>query len=75
MTNQYLSADDFASLNDITSRHARRVLDGFASQRMWKGFVGRVRLAKGRGGNSGLRYEVLLNSLPESLQRSLRCDF
>ncbi|WP_416464779.1 hypothetical protein [Sphingomonas sp. VDB2] len=74
MSKSFLSAGEFAGLAAITPRHAQRVLEGFAHRKSWQGFLGAVRTCTGRGGKSGLRYEVLLSSLPEALQRAFKGD-
>ncbi|MCP3735967.1 Mu transposase C-terminal domain-containing protein [Sphingomonas sp. RP10(2022)] len=37
----------------------------------WRGAALHVRVIDGRGGNAGRRYEVLLSSLPEAIQKTL----
>jgi hypothetical protein len=69
---EWLSAAAFSELFGITERHGRRVLHGFLEETCWRGFCGQARIRTGRGGRSGIRYEVLASSLPEALQQPLR---
>ncbi len=68
----YLSALEFSLLAGVTERHARRVLVDAADGKTWAGSRLSVRKVFGRGGRSGLRYEVALSSLPEALQKAFR---
>jgi hypothetical protein len=70
----WLNCDDFAALICVTDRHARRLLSQAQASGRLHDYPIAVRVAKGRGGRSGLRYEVLLNSLPEALQRAFNGD-
>lgn len=70
-TTYWLSVAEFALLRRITPQAARKALRCVAKGRLWRGERLVVRTLHGRGGRSGLRYEVLLSSLPESYQRAL----
>ncbi|MGC4251654.1 MAG: hypothetical protein QM605_09390, partial [Sphingobium sp.] len=66
----WLSIAEIASLCDISRQSAHAaVISG-----KWRGHDLNIRSVHGRGGKSGLRYEVLLSSLPEALQRAFKDD-
>lgn len=64
----WIDAREFAELAGVTERHARRMLQmALAKKSSQRGGI-KVREVAGRGGRSGLRYEVALNSLSLDLQ-------
>ncbi|OHC95932.1 MAG: hypothetical protein A3H25_10525 [Sphingomonadales bacterium RIFCSPLOWO2_12_FULL_63_15] len=69
-----MTSDQFAELASMPARTARYALHRAAIGKPVKKWRVIVRKIEGRGGNSGLRYEVLLNSLPEALQRAFKGD-
>jgi transposase len=74
VTHKWLSVELFSELVGITDRHARRVCISFSKGKGWNDMLGSVRTKKGRGGRSGVRYEILLSSLPVHLQGLLGDD-
>ena len=72
--NTWITSANLCNVCGITDRHARRILTGFADGKVWKGSCGQVRTIKGRGGRAGMRYEVLLSSLSEELQRAFKAS-
>jgi hypothetical protein len=64
---EYVSADEFAVEADISPQAARKIIRGASAGRAWRGVHLEIRPVFGRGGKSGLRYEVSLNSLLEAL--------
>lgn len=71
---EWLTAPEFGTLAGISRRGAMKALSRAAIGQTWNGVALNVRQRAGRGGKSGLRYEVLLNSLPEALQRAFKGD-
>src|SRR3546814_623780 len=67
----WLSVGEFASLLDITPQAARKRVRR-ALVESTGGLI--VRQVEGRGGRSGVRYEVLLSSLSEDVQEAFRAD-
>lgn len=72
MRERWLTTAEFTELTGTARQVANRVLKRCHSGKMWKGFALNVREVPGRGGRSGIRYEVALSSLPEALQEALR---
>jgi hypothetical protein len=70
----WITASDFAALAGISERKARLGLHRIVSgkTRSWRGAALVVRTVPGRGGRSGLRYEVRVDSLPAELQVAWR---
>jgi hypothetical protein len=64
---QWLRADEFAELAGISLQAARRALRSGANGGSWRGHRIAVRHRLGRGGRSGVAYEVALQSLPETI--------
>lgn len=64
----WLSTAQFGELATLSPRGAKWVLAQAHSGRAWHTERLTVRTIRGRGGASGQRYEVLLSSLPMSLQ-------
>lgn len=67
----WLTCEQFASLVDIPCRSARHALHRAAIGNPVKRWPVLVRAVQGRGGRSGLRYEVALSSLPEAYKNPL----
>lgn len=67
----WLTADDFAEVAGISSRKARRALSLARDGRAWRENVLEVRTIHGRGGRSGIQYQVKVSSLPPHLQDRL----
>lgn len=61
---EWIGADELAGLAAISPQAARKAL----KQHSWRGGGLTVRMLPGRGGRSGLRYEVSVASLPDDLQ-------
>lgn len=61
---EWIGAYTLATLASISPQAARKAL----KQRSWRGRGLTVRMLPGRGGRSGLRYEVAVASLPDDLQ-------
>lgn len=72
MTARFLSTTDFAVLAGVSRQAAHKCLLHARVGRTWRGHHLVVRASAGErgGGRSGVRYEVLLSSLPEHLQRA-----
>ncbi len=69
----WIPAETFAELAGISARKARFALArAMARSRPWRGANLEVRCVRGRGGRSGLRYEVGVDSLPHALQERLK---
>lgn len=68
---RWLSCEEFAQLAEIPVRTARHAFKRASIGKPVKRWCVQVRTVEGRGGRSGLRYEVLISSLPEALQRAL----
>lgn len=66
----WLTASEFAQLAGTSRRAATKALSRSLADKEWHGVSLIVREVDGRGGNCGQRYEVLLSSLPEPLQRA-----
>jgi hypothetical protein len=64
---QWVGADEFAELAGISLQAARRALRRGINGGTWRGHWIAVRHRLGRGGRSGLAYEVALESLPETI--------
>lgn len=71
----WLAASQFAALAGISPQKARKALQLSHQLRPWRRHLLTVRLVSGRGGRSGLKYEVLLLSLPAELQERHRTEF
>ncbi|CAN5881074.1 hypothetical protein BH11PSE6_BH11PSE6_03720 [soil metagenome] len=70
----WLTCEQFAELTKIPLRTARHALKMAASGKPVKHWQVLVRVQPGRGGKSGLRYEVALSSLSEAYQVAFRGD-
>lgn len=70
MPDNWISTPRFGLLAGISRRAALKAAVNASNGLCWRGQPLDVRQTPGRGGNSGLRYEVLLSSLPEALQRA-----
>ena len=70
----YLSTVDLANLSSISRQAIEKVLLKIASGQtsLWRGSELEVRIAHGRGGRSGIRYEVKVDSLPIELQERFK---
>lgn len=70
----WISSRDFAALAAMTGQRSRFVCKAHLTgeARSWRGASLVVRTVRGRGGRSGLCYEVLVSSLPPDLQERLR---
>ncbi len=64
----FLGTNEFSSLAGITRQKGHRALSRAYSGLPWRGHHLIVRVVHGKGGKSGLRYEVWLPSLPLELQ-------
>jgi hypothetical protein len=64
---QWVGADEFAALAGISLQAARRALHRGINGGTWRGHRIAVRHRLGRGGRSGVAYEVALESLPETI--------
>lgn len=64
----WISTNEFADAANISRQAAHAAL----KSARWRGFTLKVRKVQGRGGRSGLRYEVALSSLPEAFQDTFR---
>ena len=64
----WLSTADFALLVGISAQKARRALSRGVGGKPWRSASLVVREVQGRGGWSGVSYEVLVSSLPLGLQ-------
>ncbi len=73
MAVQWLNTIGFASLSEMERQVANRLLCAFASGRKqpWHGHCLEVRTVEGKGGKSGLQYQVKVSSLPPELQGRL----
>lgn len=69
--NLWLSSPAFSDLIGFQRQSANRILRKSQSGKRWKKTRLVVRLVKGRGGKSGMQYEVLLTSLPWEYQKFL----
>lgn len=70
MKERWLSAAEFADLAEITRRSATRIMAAACSA-VWRGHTLEVRRTFGRGGRSGISYEVSLRSLSAALEGTL----
>ncbi|QCI93443.1 hypothetical protein [Novosphingobium sp. EMRT-2] len=68
----WIGTSSLAAAAGISRRKATAALIRGIGGRTWRGVQLVVRTELGHGGKSGLRYEVLLSSLPEPLQRAFR---
>lgn len=68
MSDRWIDVATFAELADVSMRRARAAI----AQSKWRSNSLVVRRVPGRGGRSGLHYEVLLSSLPQAVQESYR---
>lgn len=66
----WIGSDDLAKAAGITRRAAKKALSRAIVGKRWNGTELVVRELHGRGGRSGIRYEVALSSLSEALQRA-----
>lgn len=64
---QWLGADEFSALAGISLQAARRALRRGINGETWRDHRIAVRHRLGRGGRSGIAYEVALESLPEPI--------
>lgn len=69
---QFLNATQFAELAGVGERRARKALARGLEGKTWHGQSLVVRKIGSQGGSSGLRYEVLLDSLPTDMQAKWR---
>lgn len=67
----WLSAPAFGRVAGITRRAAMKALARASAGQKWRGAQLETRRVYGRGGKSGLSYQVSLNSLSEALERPL----
>lgn len=79
MRETWLPVPAFGELAGISRRAALKAASAANQGRTWNGYPLTIReVSGGRGGRSGIRYEVALSSLPEALQRAFRdahaCD-
>lgn len=65
----WLGAHDFGELAGISRQKAHMALARAVKSLPWRGARLTVRMIHGRGGRSGLQYEVRLDSLPLDLQQ------
>lgn len=70
----WISSTEFASAAQIERQVANRVCSGFANQTKgsWRGHVLEVRTVHGKGGRSGIQYQVRISSLPPEIQARLK---
>lgn len=76
MAASFLASPDFSRLAGISGQRARAILSEFAlgKRANWQGHKLQVRVVRGKGGNSGLSYEVAVDSLPDSLKAGLKAS-
>lgn len=65
------TAPTLAVASGISRRAAAKALAQAFDGKQWRGVTLIVRAIAGRGGKSGVRYEVLASSLPEDIQKAL----
>ena len=65
---KWLTSHEFGTLAGISKRKARQALARAFGENPWRGAALVVREVRGRGGRSGVSYEVLVSSLPLGLQ-------
>jgi hypothetical protein len=69
----WISSDELSLVANISARKAHRALARSASATSpWRGAALIVREVHGRGGRSGVSYQVLASSLPTELQERLK---
>lgn len=69
--NRWLPASGFANLAHISERKARLALErAHRGAKPWRGAEISVRLVPSLGGPAGVRYEVLVDSLPADIQEA-----
>jgi hypothetical protein len=61
----WIDAAGLAALAGISERMARQALARAHAGKSWRGHALIVRLVYGRGGRSGVQYQVVMDSLPE----------
>ncbi len=71
----WTSSDQFARVAGFTPRAARKALELSLKGALWRGARLTVRTVKGRGGRSGLQYEVAIDSLPDDLKDRFKAHF
>lgn len=70
---QFIAAIELAGMLSVSPRALQLAIRrSQASHGIWRGASLVVRTVRGRGGRSGLRYEVLVSSLPLDLQERLK---
>ncbi len=74
MIGVWFSSVELAKLSGLSRQRTHALLLSFHSskRRPWRGAELQTRIAHGRGGRSGIRYEVKLDSLPVDLQERFK---
>ncbi len=67
----WLAAEEFGELAGISSRKARHTLSSVKDGCQWRQHTLEVRTVSGRGGKSGVQYQVKVSSLPIEIQERL----
>lgn len=70
----WLNVREFSELSGVCRRVATKILSRAFKGKLWRDQPILVRQMPGRGGRSGIRYEVLLSTLPMALQGAFRGD-
>ncbi len=72
----WIATKQFAEFASITRQVANRILSKAAADRnnTWQGHKLQVRIVHGKGGRSGVSYEVAVDSLPDHLKARLRAS-
>lgn len=74
MTSQYIGLRELSEIAAISPQRARFLCQSVAEGRgqLWRGHRLEVRTFHGRGGRSGVQYQVKVSSLPEPIQERLK---
>lgn len=64
MSETWLTVPQFSLLANISRRAGLKAASGASAGQLWRNANMIVRSVPGRGGRSGVRYEVALSSLP-----------
>lgn len=68
----WIGSGAFSLAAGISDRKVRRAFERAACGKTWNGHTLQVRTVEGRGGKSGLQYQVKVSSLPAHLQDRLK---
>jgi hypothetical protein len=69
---RWIGSGAFSLAAGISDRKARRAFERAACGKTWNGHTLQVRTMEGRGGKSGLQYQVKVSSLPAHIQDRLK---